>query len=909
MKKTLWLCLITILIFQFSASSIYSARLNDDADTNIPKTTAEVIDNINQDMELLYGLENYYPASTSFGALRTDLLQKNLDNNTFNFDMVYGQSHGPVLVHKNNMYAYSGYTVTGDSVSSEGAPWYAGWSGTKIQNFNMIKIPWKNPDVRNSYGIKQNNFDRYIDKNNEYLMKSNGTFEQSIITGLNENYAGKKYKQFMYNNQNHTLEDESVYTRDATPSKGGQWIDYVHVLQPPTYLAWGSGRIYIQGPTGITYLGIPIAPFILQVNDLSPHFETMPSGAVAGQEVTVGIRLRSSFATEKTTDYAWKITSSGKEIPVKFHGHASTLAGQIKLAANTADNILYATFTMPDGDVNIRFNLNSQKSPKEVLYGNNELYGWISKVTAMPTAKGSFDLDYNVLSKKVNFGLANGAEIKAVLKPPYTDFKWNGNATGALEVTNNTDTIYRYFRVENNPVVNDAASTIVRKPDIIASLQRPDFGDDPVNGKWYINPAPYTPNQKSGNISFQGTVSRNYTRDYQVCSTSKNAEGKEVESCQSYTESGTTSAPFTPGLDVKTIRTYIYNGLEKIAPKLYKNSIDKNKADSLIRKLLWTSEPYNYNVIRWMAHEDENGKLKDWTKVKGKYERIFTQQASADIGWKVENSMAKIYKKARDTAKKMLNNKSDYDTAVFATDKQLQGYDYPIKSGYYFNPAGTYTFTLETVTYKDTDKDTKDHKELVEELTNSFRYETDLMYINNDKVAVNLRNEPLSKNGNNFARKPAALSVENSTGVNNAELLTVENSFTKEVEEIPYSQDRDSDKGTHEYWKNILEGYSESSTQGSNDNFKYREYVGSNQHMYKITEKSTVTITINKDNLPVYTTAEMPDGKYYVKAWMADIELSKSSNAYKSLGKLVGIKPLDQIEITVKGSMFDDLNN
>lgn len=329
----------------------------------------------------------------------------------------------------------------------------------------------------------------------------------------------------------------------------------------------------------------------------------------------------------------------------------------------------------------------------------------------------------------------------------------------------------------------------------------------------------------------------------------------------------------------------------------------------MIRKLLWTSEPYNYNVIRWMAHEDENKILQDWTKVKGKFERIFTQQASGDVGWKVENSMAQAYKKARDTAKKMLNNKSAYDTAVFATDKQLQGYDYPIKSGYYFNPVGTYTFTLETVMFKDTDKDTVDHKELVEDLTNSFRYETDLMYINKDKVAVNLRNEPLSKNGNNFARKPAALSVENDTGVNNEKLLTVEKGFTKEVEEIPYSQDRESDKGTHEFWKNILEGYSQSSTLGSFNNFKYREYVGLNQHMYKITEKSTVTITINKDKLPVYTTAEMPDGKYYVKAWLADVELSKSTNAYKSLGKLNGIKPLDQIEVTVKGSMFDDLNN
>ncbi|MEK4206395.1 hypothetical protein NST45_18850 [Paenibacillus sp. FSL R7-0163] len=908
MKKSIWLSIVTIFLFQSIASSVFSEESVNDTSNNLPKTATAVIEKINKDMAELYKKSNYYTMETNKGKLREDLLQNQIKSNNSNFEIVYGGNHE--WLEHSNMFAFSGYSIDGDSVSTEGAPWYAGWSGIQIQNFNMIKEPWKDSGVKSSYKIRKNDFDAFVGRDIEYLANSGGTFEQAILTGLNLSYAGKKYERFIYNNQDKEYKDRVVYTQNTTPSKGGRWIDYVHVLQPPTYLSWGSGRIYIQGSNGnITYLGIPIAPFILQVNDLSPHFETLPTGAVAGQEVTVGIRLRSSFATQKTTDYAWKITSNGKEIPVRYHGHASTLAGEIMLAANTADNILFATFTMPDEDVYIQFNLNRLKSPNEVFYGNNEIYGWIKKINSMPTTKGSFDLDYNVLSKKVKFGLADGAAIKAVLQPQYSDFTWSGNATGALEVINNSDTIYRYFRVENNPLVNDAASTIVRQPDIIASLQRPDFGDDPVNGKWYINPAPYTPNQKSGNISFQGTVSRNFTRNYQVCSTTKNGQGKDVESCQTYTESGSTSAPFTPGEDVKTIRTYIYNGAKQIAPKLYKNSIDKNKADSLIRKLLWTSEPYNYNVIRWMAHEDENKNLQDWTKVKGQFERIFTQQASGDIGWKVENSMAQAYKKARATAKKMLNDKSNYDTAVFATDKQLQGYDYPIKSGYYFNPVGTYTFTLETVTFKDTDKDTKDHKDLVEELTNSFRYETDLMYINNDKVAVNLRNEPLSKNGNNFARKPAALSVEDNTGVNDAKLLTVENSFTKDVEEIPYSQERESDNGTHEFWKNILEGYSQSSTLGSFDNFKYREYVGLNQNMYKITEKSTVTITINKDHIPVYTTAEMPDGKYYVKAWLADVELSKSTNAYKSLGKLVGIKPLDQIEVTVKGSMFDDLNN
>ena len=102
MKKSLWLSLISIIVFQTLVSSVLSAESSD----SVPKTTVEVIKTINEDMKTLYGESNYYPTQTSSGALRTDLLQKNIDNNTNNFEMVYGQSHGPVLTHKNNkMYA------------------------------------------------------------------------------------------------------------------------------------------------------------------------------------------------------------------------------------------------------------------------------------------------------------------------------------------------------------------------------------------------------------------------------------------------------------------------------------------------------------------------------------------------------------------------------------------------------------------------------------------------------------------------------------------------------------------------------------------------------------------------------------------------------------------------------------
>jgi len=57
----------------------------------------------------------------------------------------------------------------------------------------------------------------------------------------------------------------------------------------------------------------------------------------------------------------------------------------------------------------------------------------------------------------------------------------------------------------------------------------------------------------------------------------------------------------------------------------------------------------------------------------------------------------------------------------------------------------------------------------------------------------------------------------------------------------------------------------------------------------------------------------MPDGEYYIRVWMADINLASNNfaninNAYNSLGTLKGIVLLDEINITVKGSMHDDTN-
>jgi hypothetical protein len=512
-------------------------------------------------------------------------------------------------------------------------------------------------------------------------------------------------------------------------------------------------------------------------------------------------------------------------------------------------------------------------------------------------------LPYDMLSKKEKHTLPSSTVTLQL--PDLLEARWTGNATGGLDVTNETPELYRDFKVENNPKVNEPSESITRTPTTTYTIKREDFGDDPLKRKWLNLAAPGTPLTRNGEISYKGQVSRPYQYKYTwpTCT----GEGKE-RTCTENSEirSGTVTGDFTTGTVDKAYDMYVYNGREEIKEREYRNEIENNDNHSLKKNLYWTNEPYLYSVIRWMHHQDEVGKKDNWIQAPGQYERQFIQQASGTVTWDIENSMDSEYSQAREAARKKTNKKPLYDKAVFATDRELQKYDYPIKSGYYFNPAGSYNFTVKTVVYKQTDQDTNDHKDLVKAVIDSFRYESDLIFINNKKSvvnfqesAVNIRNETLRSKGGIFERKVGVVSVKEPNGVNAVPLLQVldrsqDNSrYTKKVEEIQYSNKRGGD--SHKFWKMVLEGYSDSYTEGSNTNYVYREYVEKDR-IYKITETTKVTINVNQDNVPLYTHANMPDG-------------TQGDHTYKILKLLNGIDDLDSIQVTVVGSMFDDLNN
>lgn len=927
MKRILSISLVLAAVSSLFPSAVpsFAAAQGDPPERALTSSSdpSEVLAAINRDMFDIYGLESYFPENTSkFGPYRKDLIRNKLQESQkidghYAFEVVYGSDHGDTLIHMNPpVKEYSGYTLAGSSVPTEGTPWYAGWSGHKIQDMKMIEEPWRKEKVTDRYFIVQNQFN----KRGNGFTDRNVTLEDSIQEGLNRLYAGKKYSQFIYNRQNEAYKDRIVFDKGTKPSLGGKWQDYVHVFQPPTRISWGYGMIFIENTPGkITFLGIPMAPFDLvgpPEADLSASFEQLPSAAVSGSEVRIGVRVKSTFKNQVTAPFSWSVVETGTDRSVRgvaysVKGEEGTApTGRLTLNPN-GESVLYATFTMPERDVRVQFNVNRDgDSPKEAYTANNSIDSLpraVKKITPI-------EVGYDVLSRQLDFPLANGADITAVLRlPGGSSYAWTGNATGALSVSNQAPDLYRQFRDDNNPPVDEAGTVITRNPQIKAVVDRKDFGDDPVGGRFFQGAEPASAD-RIGSILYSGDVVRPWKYEYDYC-----AEADENGGCkrmETERRTGTASASFDDGTDTKAFLVHIYNGSKTLVQHKYDQKIEGNQDKTAEpKKLYWENEAYKFDVVRWMKDVDAAGKAIKWTAVDGRYERSFTQQASGELDWGVKTSMAGSYKTAREAAKNGAGSKSSYDKAVFATDRELQKFAYPIKSGYYFNPAGIYTFKVKTVTYKPTPDDTQDHKDLVEAATDSFRYGTDLMYIDSGKRAVNIRGEQLSASGGGFERKMGVLSAKNNKGVDGKELLTVSgrkessDSYKKTVREIKSSAAREQDgDATDPYWKKVMEGYSESSTAGSQSSYQYREYV-KNGKMYEITETTTVTIQINKGNLPLYTHANMANGGYTIRAWVEDIDLSKEKHAYNVLPALKGIKELDIVGITVQGSMLDDLNN
>lgn len=150
--------------------------------------------------------------------------------------------------------------------------------------------------------------------------------------------------------------------------------------------------------------------------DLSAHFETLPSSATKGEKVQVCVNVRSNFGEDlESVPFKWEITKADGT-PLKasdqleFIGSSKLPEGTIDISGKTQQAIFYADFIMPSSDVKVKFSINGGGSaPSETNLGNNTIdSGESVKLVEDISYSGKFDLDYNVLERRVRFPLING---------------------------------------------------------------------------------------------------------------------------------------------------------------------------------------------------------------------------------------------------------------------------------------------------------------------------------------------------------------------------------------------------------------------------------------------------------------------------------------------------------------------
>jgi len=92
-------------------------------------------------------------------------------------------------------------------------------------------------------------------------------------------------------------------------------------------------------------------------------------------------------------------------------------------------------------------------------------------------------------------------------------------------------------------------------------------------------------------------------------------------------------------------------------------------------------------------------------------------------------------------------------------------------------------------------------------------------------------------------------------------------------------------------------------------NINIENMLPGNQKVYEITETTKVEIVVNGGNNKFYTHPKMPDGEYYIRVWLDNINLGKMSGVdYSSINDTLKGVILDNIKITVKGSIYDDIS-
>ena len=682
-----------------------------------------------------------------------------------------------------------------------------------------------------------------------------------------------------------------------TPGRGP-----IDTVQGDTVAIGVDGAFYNLAAVGVGFYYPLEVAFYLQEDpsDISVEVSRSVSSANPDDPIDLAFSVVSTFADLDDTEYEIYIEGTGAGDSVQRGTlEFSKPDGRLNRAT------IPCAFTMPDNDVRITVTVNPADVPAEAMRSNNIAIVHVALVPTLPSTRGDLEIDYNILrterAKKLPIYLGTST---ASLDLP--NGEWTDNATGALTVVNETPGIYRGFRVENNPPVNEESENISRAPVVHLALDRADFGDRPQDGVYASGDI-----KKEGRISAQGTVSRPWKYEYSVTNHNYNLAGQH-EGCEKETivETGTASAYFQNILDVKSVVAKVYNGREILLPPVFTERVENN---GRTKELRWTSRPITLDVVRLMYNEDERGVLypSEGIPVDGRYLRTFTAQNDATVAWDspISSKMWKIYEPDRNGS--LTRSTKNPEKAVFASDLGYKSVDYPIRSGYYFNPTGEYELIVTTTLYKDKHEPDgipeTEHKAFVEALESAFRYESNMVYIDMFSKAVAIDGERRDKTGTSYAAQ-TAVARKGQSPDSLCPIVFIE-SFEKKLVELKHFY-HETDGKTDARLKRFLEGYEESDTARSSRDYKYNELIKKGQTIYEITETTTVEIKVNPDDKKVYTHAQMKNGDYKIRVYIDNVYMKEIMDDVTN-GRLgsweLGELTLDEMEIKVVGSMYDDI--
>ncbi|WP_190258763.1 Ig-like domain-containing protein [Pelotomaculum schinkii] len=250
----------------------------------LPAVAGQLIDAQTAINDALQNSGAYYEQNNqkgdSINYVSIPILSKYLKGDNYFGCLVYGGPHGDT---KDSQSRYLGYTLSGEDYTNVAFPPDVSHSGY-FEDQQWVYQPWWNSDVTTNYTVDFNNG-----------LDGTDLYAQNIRQGILVYYTDPS------NANNYQVKGVTSETQDF-------WDNiqqYIHVLAPPTDLAWGIGRMWRYGENGqINYVTVPIMPnmlldnldllvvtpvsAIINVGDTQQYVATysQSQGAGNGQDVT-----------------------------------------------------------------------------------------------------------------------------------------------------------------------------------------------------------------------------------------------------------------------------------------------------------------------------------------------------------------------------------------------------------------------------------------------------------------------------------------------------------------------------------------------------------------------------------------------------------------------------------------------